>query len=201
MNETPDQLDTPGGTNPLGIDDPTPDAEYLDEPERPRPCDDCESDEATTTVRCPVDEDLRLDLCADCLADRGPGLSVCHVTRDEEWDVNGGRRSPEVDGAEKRHMNSVSYPTPGWIGNPHEMEQHTSEERQRVLRAFKHDLMRKLHEEEMFALYLGKLRGKRVACWCRSESESWGEGSDGRPCHLDVVNAALLGLYREEPSP
>jgi hypothetical protein len=161
------------------------------------PCDDCGDQEAERAVQCPVDEDRRLDLCADCYDERGPGIEVCHVRRDEDWDVNGGRASPRIEGAEKRHMGNTAFPAPGWIGNPHPMEEDSDVERWRVLKAFRRDLLEEVRDGEFFAYHLGKLRGKRVACWCRSESEDWPDG-DGDPCHLDVVHAALMGLYREQ---
>src|SRR5699024_6451386 len=118
------------------------------------------------------------------------------VRRDEDWDVNGGRASPNVRPGEKRHMGNTAFPAPGWIGNPHPMEEETDVERWRVLKAFRRDLLEKVRDGEFFAYHLGKLRGKRVAGWCRSESEDWPDG-DGDPCHLDVVHAALMGLYAE----
>lgn len=165
-------------------------------PARADPCDDCGGQEATRAVQCPIDEDRRLDLCADCYDERGPGIEVCHVRRDSDWDVNGGRASPNIEGGEKRHLNNTAFPAPGWLGNPHPMEEDSDVERWRVLKAYREDLFRKLREEEFFAYHLGKLRGKRVACWCRAEAEDW--PGEGDPCHLDVVHAALLGLYREE---
>jgi hypothetical protein len=161
------------------------------------PCDDCGEQHATRAVQCPIDEDRRLDLCADCYDERGPGIDVCHVRRDEDWDVNGGRASPKVEGGEKSHMGNTAFPAPGWIGNPHPMEEDSDVERWRVLKAFRRDLLEKVRDGEFFAYHLGKLRGKRVACWCRSESEDWPD-DDGDPCHLDVVHAALMGLYRAE---
>ena len=159
-------------------------------------CDDCDERGAERSVQCPVDEDLRLDLCPECYDERGPGIEVCHVRRDSDWEVNGGRASPHVEGGEKSHMNNTAFPAPGWLGNPHPMEEDSDVERWRVLKAYREDFLRKVRDEEFFAYHLGKLRGKRVACWCRSESEEW--PGEGDPCHLDVVNAALLGLYREE---
>jgi len=159
------------------------------------PCDDCGEQEAERAVVCPVDEDLRLDLCRECYEERGPGLQVCHVRRDSNWEVNGGRAPAQLEGAEKRHMNSVAYPTPGWIGNPYEMAEDTIAERQRVLTAFKHDLLRRLREETLFPVHLAALRSKQVACWCRTADE---ERSETNACHLDVVEAALLGLYATE---
>ena len=197
QSAAPDVGDVPGHGRPGGVDDPDSDAAYSDEPpEHAPPCDDCGEEEAERVVQCPIDEDLRLDLCADCYDERGPGIEVCHVRRDSDWEVNGGRASPNIEGGEKRHMNNTAFPAPGWIGNPHPMEGDSDEERWRVLKAYREDLLEKVREGEFFAYHLGKLRGKRVACWCRTESESW--PGDGDPCHLDIVHAALLGLYREE---
>lgn len=159
-------------------------------------CDDCGDQQAVKSVQCPVDEDLRLDLCETCYNERGPGITVCHVQRDTDWEVNGGRAAGELADAEKHHMNNTAYPVPGWLGNPHPMDDDSDEERWRVLKWFREDLLTTVQEEPMFAYHLSKLRGKRVACWCRSEREEW--PGDGDPCHLDIVNAALLGLYRSE---
>jgi hypothetical protein len=160
-------------------------------------CNDCDGQEAERAVQCPIDEDRRLDLCADCYAERGPGIEVCHVRCDEDWDVNGGRASPKIEGDEKSHMGNTAFPAPGWIGNPHPMEEESGVKRWRVLKAFRRDLLEKVRDGEFFAYHLGKLRGKRVACWCRPESEDWPDG-EGDPCHLDVVHATLMGLYRKE---
>lgn len=159
------------------------------------PCDDCSEQEAERAVVCPVDDELRLDLCVECYEERGPGLQVCHVRRDSNWEVNGGRALAQLEGAEKRHMNNTVFPAPGWLGNPYEMGRETVAERQRVLTAYRHDLLRKIREETLFATHLGKLHGKRVACWCRTEDE---QRRPENPCHLDVVNAALLGVYVEQ---
>ena len=160
-------------------------------------CDDCGERPVERVVQCPIDEDRRLDLCAECYDDRGPGIEVAHVQRDSEWEVNGGRAAPRIEGMDKRHMGNTSFPSTGWIGNPHPMEEESDVERWRVLKGFREDLLRKVRDGEFFAHHLGKLRGKRVACWCRSIDEEWPDG-DGDPCHLDVVHAALMGLYREE---
>ena len=158
-------------------------------------CDDCSEQEVERAVICPVNEDLRLDLCEDCYDERGPGLQMCHVRRDSGWEMNGGRAPAQLEGAEKRHMGNTTFPVPGWLGNPYEMDEETVAERQRVLAAYRHDLLRKIREETLFATHLGKLRGKRVACWCRAENE---QRRPANACHLDVVNAALLGVYAEE---
>ncbi len=158
-------------------------------------CDDCGEQEAERVVQCPVDEDRRLDLCAECYDERGPGIEICHVRQDSDWEVNGGRAPARLEGFSKRHMNNVAYPAPGWIGNPYRIEEDTIAERQRVLAAFKRDLLQRLQEETLFPVHLAALRGKRVACWCRAADE---ERSPATACHLDVVNAALLGMYREE---
>ena len=158
-------------------------------------CDDCGEQEAERAVVCPVDEDLRLNLCEECYQERGPGLEVCHVRRDSDWEVNGGRAPAQLEGAEKRHMNNTAFPAPGWLGNPSQMDEETVAERQRVLTAYRHDLLRKTREGMLFATHLGKLRGKRVACWCRAEGE---QRRPDNACHLDVVNAALLGVYAEQ---
>ncbi|EMA56809.1 DUF4326 domain-containing protein [Halococcus thailandensis] len=193
----PDAIDRPGHGRPGGVDEPDPDAAYQDEPpEHAPPCDDCGEQPGEQIVQCPIDEERRLDLCPDCYDERGPGIEICHVRRDEDWDVNGGRASPNVRPGEKRHMGNTAFPAPGWIGNPHPMEEDTEVERWRVLKAFRRDLLEKVRDGEFFAYHLGKLRGKRVACWCRSEREDWPDG-DGDPCHLDVVHAALMGLYTE----
>ena len=165
--------------------------------ERTSPCDDCGEREAERVVQCPIDEERRLDLCAECYDDRGPGIEVYHVQRDSGWEVNGGRAAPRIEGMDKHHMGNTSFPSAGWIGNPHPMEEESDVERWRVLKAFRRDLLEKVRDGEFFAHHLGKLRGKRVACWCRSADEEW-PGGDGDPCHLDVVHAALMGLYREE---
>jgi hypothetical protein len=159
-------------------------------------CDDCGDQEAVESVQCPVDEDLRLDLCEACYNERGPGIDVCHVQRDSNWDINGGRASGQQTNAKKRHMNNTAYPTPGWLGNPHSMEDDSDEERWRVLKWFREEFLTNVRDDQFFAYHLGNLRGKRVACWCRSERKDW--PGEGDPCHLDVVNAALLGLYRNE---
>lgn len=159
------------------------------------PCDDCGEVEAEHVVQCPVDDDLRLELCAECYDERGPGIEVCHVHRDSGWDVNGGRAPPSDWGKDKRHLNNTAYPAPGWLGNPHLMNKASDTERWWVLKAYREDLLEKVRDAEFFAYHLGKLRGNSVACRCRSESESW--PGEGDPCHLDVVNAALLGLYRK----
>ena len=123
--------------------------------------------------------------------------ALLSVTSSEiQTEVNGGRAAGELADAEKHHMNNTAYPVPGWLGNPHPMDDDSDEERWRVLKWFREDLLTTVQEEPMFAYHLSKLRGKRVACWCRSEREEW--PGDGDPCHLDIVNAALLGLYRSE---
>ena len=180
----------------LNVDNPDADSHYLDEPpEHAPPCERCGDREAEHLIRCPVDDELRLGLCGECYGERGPGIEVCHVRRDSDWEVNGSRASPNIQGGEKRHLNNTSFPAPGWLGNPHPMEEESDVERWRVLKAYRSDLLRKLRDEEFFAYNLGKLRGKRVACWCRSTSEEW--PGDGDPCHLDVVHAALMGVYAD----
>jgi hypothetical protein len=159
-------------------------------------CGDCGRRETAHVVQCPVDEDRRLELCTECYRERGPGIEICHIQQDSEWEVDATRAEPQINGLDERHMNNTASPAPGWLGNPHPMEEDSGVERWRVLKAFKEDLMQKVREDEFFPYHLGKVRGKRVACRCRSESETW--PGDGDPCHLDVVHAALLGLYRNE---
>ena len=159
-------------------------------------CDDCGEREAAHAVQCPIDGERRLNLCPTCYDEHGPGIEVCHVRHDSDWDINGGRAPAKLEGMEKRHMGNTAYPAPGWIGNPYSMEEQTDVERWRVLKAFREDLLEKVREEEFFAYHLGRLRGKRVACWCRRESENWPD--EGNPCHLDVVHAALMGVYANQ---
>ncbi|RJT07514.1 DUF4326 domain-containing protein [Halococcus sp. IIIV-5B] len=159
-------------------------------------CNDCGERRPKGFVQCPVDnEDLRVPLCEECSNERGPGIEVCHVRYDSDWEVNGGRISANVPGSEKRHLDNTSFPAPGWLGNPHQMENESGAERWRVLRAYRQDLLNKLREDSLFAFHLGELRGCRVACWCRSSLETW--PGDRDPCHLDIVHAALMGVYAD----
>lgn len=158
-------------------------------------CDDCSERVTVESVQCPVDEDCRLDLCDTCYQDRGPGIKICHVQMDD-WDVYGDRAPPRIEGDKKRHMNNTVYPESGWLGNPYPMEEDSEIERWRVLRSFKSDFFDKFQDDGFFPYHLGKLRGKEVACRCRSADQQW--PGEGAPCHLDIVHAALLGLYRDE---
>lgn len=155
-------------------------------------CDDCNDQEAVETVQCPIDEERRLDLCEECYEARGPGIDIYHVTVNDDWDINGGRASGELADSEKRHMNNTVFPAPGWLGNPFEIGQ--DGDRHEVLRKYRRDLLEKCREEPIFVHHLSKVRDKRIACWCRSAAE---ERTPETRCHLDVVHATLMGLYRD----
>lgn len=161
-------------------------------------CRDCFEGDVVKTVRCPIDETLTVSLCQDCLDARGTGIEIVHV--DEEFDVYGARGTPSLPGMEESHLNNVAHPVRGWLGNPylHDVDidsddyQPPREKRLESLELYKYDLLEKIKEEPIFAYHLRKIRGKRVACYDRHSDESI---EDTHPTHLDVVNAALHGLY------
>lgn len=178
------------GSHTTASDEAVPDAVYAERGEPPDAllCDDCGDQVAGTHVQCPIDEDRHLALCEPCYEMRGPGIEICHVSYDDGWDVNGGCAAPAIQGGEKRHLNNTGYPKPGWLGNPYEVGR--DGDRQDVLRQYRDDLLRKCRVDGMFVFHLSRLRGKRVVC------------DEGRTpetaCHLDVVHATLMGLYRDE---
>jgi len=115
-------------------------------------------------------------------------LEVAHTSRSTTTaDQYGGRSNRN---GQLRHMNNTVPPTPGWLGNPHEMDEDTVEERRRVIAAFARDFLDRVESDAQFRDAVRRLEGKRVSCWCRGVTQP------RRPdnwCHLDVVAAWLAG--------
>ncbi|AGC65567.1 hypothetical protein K745_gp42 [Haloarcula hispanica virus PH1] len=115
-------------------------------------------------------------------------LEVVHVGRSSETlDVYGGRKRRDGDLA---HAQNTNPPAPGWLGNPYTMDDDSTAERRRVIAAWTDYVLERVKRDEDFADALERLRGKRVACWCRGVSQ---ERTPDTWCHLDVVAAYLAG--------
>lgn len=115
-------------------------------------------------------------------------LEVAHTARSAEtFDMYGARKRRN---GQLCHMNNTNPPAPGWLGNPHEMDEKTVEERRRVIAAFLRDFLDRVAEDAQFRDAVERLRGQRVACWCRGVSQ---ERTPDSWCHLDVVAAWLSG--------
>jgi hypothetical protein len=89
-------------------------------------------------------------------------------------------------------MNNTEAGDPGWLGNPHRMDDSRDDlaERRRVIAAFIPDFIDRLESDPTFREAVEDLRGERVACWCRGISQ---ERTESNWCHLDVVAAWLDG--------
>ncbi|AAY24974.1 ORF 48 [Haloarcula hispanica virus SH1] len=113
-------------------------------------------------------------------------LEVAHVARSSETiDVYGGRKRRDGDLC---HAKNTNPPAPGWLGNPFVMDGDTVAERRRVIAAFARCFLERVEEDEDFREAVERLRGKRVACWCRGVSQ---DRTADTWCHLDVVGAWL----------
>lgn len=106
-------------------------------------------------------------------------MVVTHIN--EQFDIYGCRKN----GA---HMLNTMPGNPGWLGNPHVLRKGaTEQERNECIAKFKRDFWKLLNESREFTLAVLKLKGKRVACYCKPQE-----------CHLDVVAAFLVWIDTED---
>jgi hypothetical protein len=103
------------------------------------------------------------------------GITI--VTKMESHDVYGGRAGD--DGT--NHVGNTLVGRRGWLGNPFTTDIF---DRERAINLYQGVFLSRLEQDE-FREAVEDLEGKRVACWCRTESE------DEPACHLDVIDAYL----------
>ena len=117
-------------------------------------------------------------------------LEVAHFARSSKTnDLYGGRKRR---GGDLAHAANTNPPQPGWLGNPFLMNDDADQvtERRRVIAAWTRYFLERVETDQQFREAVRRLRGKRVACWCRGVSQ---ERTAETWCHLDVVAAWLSG--------
>lgn len=118
-------------------------------------------------------------------------LEVCHAARSNQTaDQYGGRKRRN---GQLCHLGNTNPPTPGWLGNPYQMDDDSVEERRRVIAAYLDAFLDRVQRDQQFRDAVERLRGKRVSCWCRGVTQ---DRTPSRWCHLDVVAAWLSGDLR-----
>jgi hypothetical protein len=125
--------------------------------------------------------------CGSESADRGPesagndrtGTRVVH--RSEPHDVYIGR-GRGGDG----HLKNTEVGETGWLGNPYKLDDGYS--RKQSLALYWADLSYRIEHDPEFSRALARLKGQRLACYCRSSHE------DEPDCHGDVLVRAIEGL-------
>ena len=113
-------------------------------------------------------------------------LTVALATGDE-YDTYGGRKRRN---GQLCDLNNTNPPAPGWLGNPHKMDDDTAAERRRVIAAYLRDFLDRVEESAQFRDAVDHVRDHTVACWCRGVSH---ERHEDNFCHLDVVAAYQAG--------
>lgn len=104
-------------------------------------------------------------------------IEIAHVAQGQA--VYGGR------GTGYASIANTSFPERGWLGNPYRLSDGYS--RERAVRRYAQVFLGKIQTDDAFYAAVERLRGKRVACFCRRSDE------DEPLCHLDVVDTYLTG--------
>jgi hypothetical protein len=107
------------------------------------------------------------------------GTRVVH--RSEPHDVYIGR-GRGGDG----HLKNTEIGETGWLGNPYKLDDGYS--RKQSLALYWADLSYRIEHDPEFSRALARLKGQRLACYCRSSHE------DEPACHGDVLVRAIEGL-------
>ena len=107
------------------------------------------------------------------------GTRVVH--RSEPHDVYIGR-GRGGDG----HLKNTEIGETGWLGNPYKLDDGYS--RKQSLALYWADLSYRIEHNPEFSRALARLKGQRLACYCRSSHE------DEPACHGDVLVRAIEGL-------
>ena len=114
------------------------------------------------------------------------GTRVVH--RSEPHDVYIGR-GRGGDG----HLKNTEIGETGWLGNPYKLDDGYS--RKQSLALYWADLSYRIEHDPEFSCALARLKGQRLACYCRSSHE------DEPACHGDVLVRAIEGLRpADEPA-
>lgn len=114
------------------------------------------------------------------------GTRVVH--RSEPHDVYIGR-GRGGDG----HLKNTEIGETGWLGNPYKLDEGYS--RKQSLALYWADLSYRIEQNPEFSRALARLKGQRLACYCRSSHE------DEPACHGDVLVRAIEGLRSvDEPA-
>lgn len=145
-------------------------------------------------------EDVKPDTAAAAVADTDTGAESGDESVDEGSESAGGDRSGTrvVHRSEPHdvyigrgrggdgHLQNTEIGETGWLGNPYKLDDGYS--RKQSLALYWADLSYRIEHDPEFSRALARLKGQRLACYCRSSHD------DEPACHGDVLVRAIEGL-------